>query len=689
MWSEIYHLRNRSSTGPVEQFANYRPESRMSRAASHRSARPSPARPSPALSRPAMTPRTPHVDSLKPVAYNGDIQEEDEEDDAPRSSDDEETTVPIRMVRNPTHRRRVKSRKGTHARIARKRFSSTDSGTDGAEITESEGPFRKHSVREAMPTLREVPKRRVNPAPDSIGPGDSISVAGRRTCKAHAKCKKGDKCGKHGVARKQSKVKHLHLNGIPPYRSSGTILIATTPSIADPDDRRESLLYQNANTRPGSMIAPSVLASSDVLGPIQSREVKLQEDALREIIPMDPAENVKKFLIHQHLQHLEEQRASPPPVPQKSNEEIMRALTSPGSMKPQEYDEDYETEQEDTVPELGPLISPAGEGAAPLMSPPITRTKTPAPALVLRTGNITPAPPGSAGFSPMSYRARGSVLRTTTPFSEFDVSLGTSTPMIPEFRNQSASVPPDMNYGVGGVGVRGGLNRSSFGMPSTSGKLMAPAPPPPGGAGISRRGAQSTTGIRPGGQVILDDLEENNAEWEDASDKTSVQEQALTSAPVGGVNSSIRVHSGWMRKRKTNWFRHEWPEYHFVLRGTRLGIHKDQHSAEEDFIEMDDYTVACSNSASTKLSAALKSWKIKSGQGNANEGAFFFQLVPCSDKDKREKGAQGVKADKKVVHHFAVKSRDDRIDWMRELMLAKAIKQKGEGYDVEVNGEKI
>ena len=646
----------------------------MSRAASHRSARPSPARPSPALSRPAMTPRTPHVDALKPVAYNGDIQEEDEED-APRSSDDEETTVPIRIVRNPTHRRRVKSRKGTHARISKKRFSSTDSGTDAAETTEGEGPY--HMDREAMPTLREVPKRRGNPAPDSIGPGDSISVAGRRTCKAHAKCKKGDKCGKHGVGRKQSRstrVKQLQLNGIPPYRSSGTILIATTPSLVDPDERKDDIPRE-------SMVAPSVLASSDVLGPIQSREVKLQEDALREIIPMDPAENVKKFLIHQHLQHLEEQRNSPPPVPQNSNEEILRAITSPGSVKPKEYDEDYETEQEDKVPELGPLISPAGEGAAPLMSPPITRTRT--PALVLRTGNVTPAPPGSAGFSPMSYRARGSMVRTTTPFSEFDVPIGSTTPMIPEFRNQSASVPPDMTYGIG---VRGVVNRSSFGMPSTAGKLMAPAPPPPGAAGISRRGAQSTTGIRPGGQVILDDLEEN-AEWEDASDKTSIQEQALTSAPAGGVNSSIRVHSGWMRKRKTNWFRHEWPEYHFVLRGTRLGIHKDQHSAEEDFIEMDDYTVACSNSASTKLSAALKSWKIKSGQGNANEGAFFFQLVPCSDKDKRDKA--GVKGDKKMVHHFAVKSRDERIDWMRELMLAKAIKQKGDGYDVEVNGEMI
>ncbi|KAJ2988669.1 hypothetical protein NUW58_g3855 [Xylaria curta] len=48
------------------------------------------------------------------------------------------------------------------------------------------------------------------------------------------------------------------------------------------------------------------------------------------------------------------------------------------------------------------------------------------------------------------------------------------------------------------------------------------------------------------------------------------------------------------------------------------------------------------------------------------------------------------------THHFAVRSRDERIDWMRELMLAKALKQKGEGFeshslprriDHEANGE--
>ena len=577
-----------------------------------------------------------------------------------------------------------------------------------------------------MPTLRESPKRKRNPNPDSIGPGDSVSVAGRRTCKAHAKCKKGDKCGRHGKQSRtqlqqvqqhqqqqqqqqqhqQQQHQHQHQHHqqqkvkgqVAEHRSSGTIVIATTPSIAQamsPHRARGSYMDAMAeltegDTRPGSLAAPSVLASSDVLGPVQSREVKLQEEALREIIAMDPAENVKKFLIHQHLQHLEEQRAAAPPVPQKTNEELLRAMTSPQT-------DTFPTEngvgayEDDQVSELGPLLPPVQEDA-PLVVPPISRTKT--PALGLRTTNIAPAPPASVGYSPMSYRARGSMLRTTTPFSEMDVPIGSSTPMVPDFRNQSASVPPDMTYGV--LGQRP-TNRSSLGA-LPAGKLMAPAPPPPpppppsaSGGMISRRGTQSTNGMRPGG-VILEELEES-AEWEDASDKTSTSAQSAPhAAPTshGGVNSSIRVHSGWMRKRRTNWFRHEWPELHFVLRGTRLGIHKDQHSAEDGFIEMDDYSVACSNSASTKLSAAFKSWKIKNGQGNMHmsDGAFFFQLVPCNEKERRKGSPPATKAEKKV-HHFAVKSRDERIDWMRELMLAKAIKQKGEGFDVEVNGEKV
>ena len=65
--------------------------------------------------------------------------------------------------------------------------------------------------------------------------------------------------------------------------------------------------------------------------------------------------------------------------------------------------------------------------------------------------------------------------------------------------------------------------------------------------------------------------------------------------------------------------------------------------------------------------------------GDIDPTAFAFQLVPSKDGEKKP-------ASSSKTHHFAVKTKDDRIDWMREIMLAKALQQKGKGYDVEVNG---
>ena len=101
-------------------------------------------------------------------------------------------------------------------------------------------------------------------------------------------------------------------------------------------------------------------------------------------------------------------------------------------------------------------------------------------------------------------------------------------------------------------------------------------------------------------------------------------------------------------------------------------------------IDVDQYAVACSSLASNKLSAKLRALRLTSGQKDKNgmPAAFEFQLVPT---------APGKGDFKKVlpngkVHHFAVKSRDDRIDWMRELMLAKALRAKHDGFEVTING---
>ncbi|KLU87643.1 hypothetical protein MAPG_06638 [Magnaporthiopsis poae ATCC 64411] len=152
--------------------------------------------------------------------------------------------------------------------------------------------------------------------------------------------------------------------------------------------------------------------------------------------------------------------------------------------------------------------------------------------------------------------------------------------------------------------------------------------------------------------------------------------------------------------------RHEWHEHYFTLKGTRLAMHKDAHDIGRtlEYVDIDDYAVACSSLAGTsKLNAAFRAMNIRRGSEN-DAGAFSFQLIPQDPRGgvkllrKRESvnpGAGQTSSDGEGIngtgktHYFAVKGRDDRIDWMRELMLAKALKQKGEGFEISVNGNMI
>jgi hypothetical protein len=159
-----------------------------------------------------------------------------------------------------------------------------------------------------------------------------------------------------------------------------------------------------------------------------------------------------------------------------------------------------------------------------------------------------------------------------------------------------------------------------------------------------------------------------------------------------------------MKKRKTRLLRHEWQDGYFTLKGTRLNMHKDASAMDRtlEYVDIDDYAIACSSLASTsKLSAAFKAVHISHSREKSDPvGAFSFQLVP-QDKNvarlrKRESAmhnAAGVLADgfngTGKTHHFAVKNRNERIDWMREMMLAKALKQKGDGFEISVNGSAV
>jgi hypothetical protein len=153
------------------------------------------------------------------------------------------------------------------------------------------------------------------------------------------------------------------------------------------------------------------------------------------------------------------------------------------------------------------------------------------------------------------------------------------------------------------------------------------------------------------------------------------------------------THSGWMKKRKTTkLIRHDWEDHHFTLKGTQLAMHDNETSARLDskaleYIDVDDYAVACSSFASrSKLTAAFKKTVLKRNENPLNASAFQFSLIPTPNGSAIiDRKAMFLNSGKS--HHFSVKTRDQRIDWMRELMLAKALKRgRDTGAEVTFNG---
>ena len=581
LWTEIHHLRARTLPTPRTPEAEFvRPSSRVSRNSSATHSPVARGRSGSASS------GAPSITDVPQLLRNRSIRHEQIISEA-----DEDTDFGSRSRSRPRPQLRRKAKK-TNVRLPRRQVS-----VDSIIITsENEEAFAASLAKVAdAPRKHRCKKHHKHK--------HSHTTDEEKTHKR--KCSKGDRCHKHAKReRSASRISTEH----------GTIVIATTPSIADATTRapRASALYSDADFAPSR--PNSILASSDVLGPTLSREIRLQESTLQEIARMDPLENVKKFLTHQHLQHLEERRESPPPVPTKSANDMARARYSPPPM-PRSH-----TAPPPPVPSMAGL-----DFTAP------SRTQT--PSFGLRSQGMERAqPPPSMNFS-SPFRMD----RTTTPFSEADVPAPCATPI--NVREQSQSVPPESNM-------------RRYPTPTLE-SLRNP--------------------VRRGNPAPLNVVDEN-AEWE------ALDDSEVKMAP----SPHMRTHCGWMKKRRTNWFRHEWPDYHFVLQGTQLGYAKDVGTDQLGQIDMDDYQVACSNSNSTKLAAAFKAGRIfgKKKDDEHTPGSYFFQLVPAADVHKGKRSKNIGKA-----HYFSVNSREERIDWMRELMLAKAIKQKKQGFEVEVNGE--
>lgn len=474
------------------------------------------------------------------------------------------------------------------------------------------------------PTAGRRRARRAVRPDDVISPGESASiVAIEQLLPEPHHCSKGENCSKYKkYQRKMARFAKEFPMELEQYQDANPAPI-------------------EVNMRPLSEAVPSVVASSDLLGPGRLPALRLDEDRLRIVQTRDPQENVRQFLCFQHLDE-------PAEEPSKSPYEMFPPLSPPGATQAPHSNLSL-------LPKLTiPTTQPQDALSPNRTAVPLRPNHTPITALYTKNDNN--------GFD---------IFRLGSPASAMDVPV-TAISLGPIERDASSSVPPSMRFGGEPIARSNSRadHRQQFRQqfsPIDRRQALSPIPRPQTADPIER----STSHRRQPNFVMA-----------------PLRETCLSPIDVqGGLTptASDANYAGWMKKRKTKMLRHEWHENHFRLNGTRLAMHRDEKVKDAlEYIDVDEYAIACSSLASNKLNAAFKSLKLNSKKKDGNDSsAFSFQLVPAAEK----KGILGAVTAK--THHFAVKSRDERIDWMRELMLAKARQQKADGCEVNVNGNMI
>ena len=507
-------------------------------------------------------------------------------------------------------------------------------------------------------------------------------------------CGKGENCSKW--KRQQRYLKKLELeNGWPVSpKDGGRVMITgdpgnalTAPNIlpgVQAPERIPSDTQQNQsggitnsemqevsydNERPTSEPIVSFIASSALLSPRQMPDFALHEEQLAQLDKRDPQENVKQFLDFQHISPPERMPSAPLQMFPEEHFEMFPNLyyktSSSPSTPPRVTRKCYTPGIQDHLKALPKLSIPRAATASPSTStrPQVSRYDT------------APSSCTSAVETPKT------MYRVGTPASEVDIPV-TQPNLGPVARDTSQSVPPNMQY-RDPISLTRSQSRAEWRRPSFALPALTERDEPTPTSAISTR--------TPTNQ---------------AATPTNTHTQLSKSQVSYGLDCT---HSGWMKKRKTKLLRHEWHDAHFRLKGTQLAMHASPTTASAfDKIDMDDYNVACASAASNnKLASAIKALGIRGGDEKkkkaADPTAFAFQLVPepiartgsvGAQKDGKVNGfaagaglkrSQSVKAAGKT-HHFTVGDRDQRIDWMRELMLAKAKGQREKGFEVRVNG---
>lgn len=468
------------------------------------------------------------------------------------------------------------------------------------------------SPKEAKPKDKGSRRRarRALLSDDIISPAESASiVAIEQLLPEPHKCSKGKECKTWKKQNKKlERYKLLYPNEV--------------RAIAEADASQSDI------ARPASEAVPSVVASSDVLGPGRLPALRLNEDALRVVQSRDAQENVKQFLSFQHLDEPAEPTTPPyemfPPLSPPSNTQAPHGNLS-------------------RLPKLNiPTALPQASDDPDRTI--IRGTRSPLTAMEIKDRNSS-----------------HDILRFASPASAMDVPV-TAIPLGPIERDTSSSVPPNMRFGF--EPLSRSVSRSEY-----RHEQLAPISRPHTTKPIERATSHASRRQQPAHTMAP--VEECTLTPTDHKDEPQPS--------LKDVN-----HEGWMKKRKTKMLRHEWHENHFRLNGTRLAMRRDSKALEAlEYIDVDEYAVACSSLASNKLNNAFKTLKINNKKKDSDAAAFSFQLVPAIEK----RGILGAASGK--THHFAVKAQDERIDWMRQLMLAKALKQKSDGCEVNVNGNMV
>ena len=393
---------------------------------------------------------------------------------------------------------------------------------------------------------------------DDVAPGESISiVAIEQLLPKQHKCSKGENCAKW--QKQQKKLLRIQQE----WAAEGG---------EDTEDGH----------RPKSDVVPSIIGSSDALGP--TVPFKITAERLNEVMLRDPQDNVRQFLTFQHVDGSNLHNPSPPPAASAAYVSKTQGLT----------------EQLHDLPKL--TIPFAQQNNYSPMRTPIQATNDPTTAQVIAAAQLRSDPYHYGGVA-----SPADIYRTDTPFSAADIPV-TAHPVDPcgERNISSSSVPPDMRYGASqgnqppASPPRRRLTKQSFTAPTvTPVKEDFPTTP-----GFPNRSTHKSSDIL------------NHAGWMRKRRTTKMLRHEWTDNYFSLDGTRLMMLSNDLPDAKTI-----------------------------EHIDVDEYAIhAYSVAAASKLSSAFKKSILGSDYHSSSQPNFAFSLIPDGDKTQSrklfEKGAK-------------------------------------------------